>query len=268
MSSRTTYNELLEAGAHFGHLKRKWNPAMAPYIFMEKNGIHLIDLNKTLTKVEEAAAALKQIAKSGKKIMFVATKKQAKEVLAEKIPTINMPYVAERWPGGMLTNFQTIRKTIKKMSTIDKMLGDQTFTSISKKEKLTITREREKLQKVFGSIADMTRLPSALFIIDITKEHIAVAEAKRLNIPTFAIVDTNSNPKLVDYAIPANDDATKSIALIVDVMVKAIAEGLAERKTDKDASDKDEETEGAEAKDEKGDKGAERKGGAGVRKRK
>ncbi len=264
MSSRTTYNELLEAGAHFGHLKRKWNPAMAPYIFMEKNGIHLIDLNKTLVKVEEAAAALKQIAKSGKKIMFVATKKQAKEVLAEKVTPINMPFVAERWPGGMLTNFQTIRKTIKKMSTIDKMLGDEQFTKISKKEKLTISREREKLQKVFGSVADMSRLPAALFIVDITKEHIAVAEAKRLNIPTFAIVDTNSNPKDVDFAIPANDDATKSIALIVGVMVKAIEEGLAERKTDN--VDKDEEAEVAE--DAKGDKGGERKGGAGIRKRK
>jgi small subunit ribosomal protein S2 len=264
MSSRTTYNELLEAGAHFGHLKRKWNPAMAPYIFMEKNGIHLIDLNKTLVKVDEAAAALKQIAKSGKKIMFVATKKQAKEVLSEKITPINMPFVAERWPGGMLTNFQTIRKTIKKMSTIDKMLGDQQFATISKKEKLTISREREKLQKVFGSIADMTRLPAALFIVDITKEHIAVAEAKRLNIPTFAIVDTNSNPKDVDFAIPANDDATKSISLIVGIMAKAIAEGLEERKADKD-TDKDEETESAEP---KSDKGIDRKGGAGIRKRK
>ncbi len=243
MSSRTTYNDLLEAGVHFGHLKRKWNPGMAPYIFMEKNGIHIIDLNKTIVKIEEAAAALKNIAKSGKKILFVATKKQAKEVVTEKITAVNMPFVTERWPGGMLTNFATIRKTIKKMSIIDKMVIDDTFKSISKKERLTISREREKLQKVFGSIADLSRLPAALFIVDITKEHIAVAEAKRLNIPTFAIVDTNSDPKLVDYAIPANDDATKSIGLIIDIMSKAIAEGLSERKVDKDAEDKDKEGE-------------------------
>lgn len=243
MSSRTTYNDLLEAGVHFGHLKRKWNPGMAPYIFMEKNGIHIIDLNKTIVKIEEAAAALKNIAKSGKKILFVATKKQAKEVVTEKITAVNMPFVTERWPGGMLTNFATIRKTIKKMSIIDKMVVDDTFKSISKKERLTISREREKLQKVFGSIADLSRLPAALFIVDITKEHIAVAEAKRLNIPTFAIVDTNSDPKLVDYAIPANDDATKSIGLIIDIMSKAIAEGLSERKVDKDAEDKDKEGE-------------------------
>lgn len=210
---------------------------MAPYIFMEKNGIHIIDLNKTLVKIDEAATALKQIAKSGKKVLFVATKKQAKEVVSEKVKAVNMPYVTERWPGGMLTNFATIRKTIKKMASIDKLMVDPSFSGVSKKEKLTMSREREKLQKVFGSIADLTRLPAALFIVDITKEHIAVQEARRLNIPTFGIVDTNSDPKLVDYAIPANDDATKSIALIIEVMTKAIAEGLAERKVDKEAAE-------------------------------
>lgn len=243
MSERTTYNDLLEVGAHFGHLKRKWNPGMAPYIFMEKNGIHIIDLNKTLVKMDEAANALKQIAKSGKKILFVATKKQAKEIVSTTVAAVNMPFVTERWPGGMLTNFATIRKTIKKMATIDRMTTDASFSSISKKEKLTLSRERDKLQKVFGSIADLTRLPAALFIVDITKEHIAVAEAKRLNIPTFGIVDTNSDPRLVDYAIPANDDATKSIGLIVGAMAKAIAEGLAERKVDKDAEAADKENE-------------------------
>src|ERR1700741_3029086 len=214
--SRTTFNELLEAGAHFGHLKRKWNPAMAPYIFAEKNGIHIIDLNKTVLKIEEAADAIKQIARSGKKVLFVATKKQAKDIVAEKVKAVNMPYVTERWPGGMLTNFATIRKAVRKMAQIDKMATDGTFDNISKKEKLSISRERAKLEINLGSVADLTRLPSALFIVDITKEHIAVAEAKRLNIPTFAIVDTNSNPNQVDFAVPANDDASTSIAYIVE----------------------------------------------------
>jgi small subunit ribosomal protein S2 len=241
--SRVSYNELLEAGVHFGHLKRKWNPNMAPYIFMEKNGIHIIDLNKTVVKLEEAAEALKQIAKSGKKVLFVATKKQAKEIVADKVKNINMPYVTERWPGGMLTNFATIRKTIKKLSSLDKMETDGTFEIISKKERLTINREREKLNRLFGSIADMTRLPSALFIVDIVTEHIAVAEARRLNIPTFAIVDTNADPTLIDFPIPANDDSTKSISLIMDVVVKAIQEGLAERKIDKEKESEEKEKE-------------------------
>ncbi len=236
--SKTTYDALLEAGVHFGHLKRKWNPNMAPYIFMEKNGIHIIDLNKTLVKLDEAADALKQIAKSGKKILFVATKKQAKDIVADAVKNINMPYVTERWPGGMLTNFATIRKAVKKMSSIDKMATDGTFDVINKKEKLFITREREKLQRTLGSISDLVRLPAALFIVDITKEHIAVAEAKRLGIPTFAIVDTNSNPNMVDFAIPANDDSTKSISLIMQVICQAVQEGLSERKVEKD---KDEE---------------------------
>jgi small subunit ribosomal protein S2 len=248
--SRASYNDLLEAGVHFGHLKRKWNPNMAPYIFMEKNGIHIIDLNKTAVKLDEAAEALKQIAKSGKKIMFVATKKQAKEAVANTAKGINMPYITERWPGGMLTNFATIRKAIKKMSTIDKMKTDGTFDVIAKREKLLITREREKLEKTLGSISELGRLPSALFIVDITKEHIAVAEAKRLGIVTFAIVDTNSNPNAVDYAIPANDDATKSIQVILDVIGKAVIEGLSERKTDKD-KDSEETTEEVTAKAEK-----------------
>lgn len=236
MSSRTNFNDLLEAGAHFGHLKRKWNPAIAPYVFSEKNGIHIIDLNKTVVKIDEAAEALKQIAKSGKKILFVATKKQAKDIVAEKVKTTGMPYVTERWPGGMLTNFATIRKAVKKMSTIDKMTNDGTYSNISKNERLQISRVRAKLEANFGSIADLTRLPSALFIVDISKEHIAVAEAKRLNIPTFAIVDTNSNPNFVDYAIPANDDASTSIELIVGVITKAIEEGLSERKVDKETA--------------------------------
>jgi small subunit ribosomal protein S2 len=234
MSSRTNFNELLEAGSHFGHLKRKWNPAMAPYIFTEKNGIHIIDLNKTAVKVTEAAEALKQIAKSGKKILFVATKKQAKDIVAERVKPTGMPYVTERWPGGMLTNFATIRKAVKKMATIDKMSTDGTFANISKKEKLQISRERAKLETNLGSIADLTRLPAALFIVDISKEHIAVAEARRLNIPTFAIVDTNSDPNQVDYPIPANDDASTSIILITNIVTKAIEEGLAERKVDKE----------------------------------
>ncbi len=236
MSSRTNFNELLEAGSHFGHLKRKWNPAMAPYIFTEKNGIHIIDLNKTVAKIDEAANALKQIAKSGKKILFVATKKQAKDIVAEKVKAVNMPYVTERWPGGMLTNFATIRKAVKKMGTIDRMSTDGTFDTISKKEKLQISRVRAKLEINLGSIVDLSRLPAALFIVDISKEHIAVAEAKRLNIPTFAIVDTNSDPTAVDYPIPANDDASTSISLITGIITKAIEEGLAERKIDKETA--------------------------------
>jgi small subunit ribosomal protein S2 len=235
--ARISTDQLLEAGVHFGHLKSKWNPNMAPYIFMERNGIHVIDLNKTVVKLEEAAAALKQVAKSGKKILFVATKKQAKEIVAESVKKVNMPYVTERWPGGMLTNFATIRKAVKKMATIDKMAADGTYETISKKEKLTISREREKLETQFGSITDMSRLPAALFIVDISKEHIAVAEARRLNIPTFAIVDTNSNPNLVDYPIPANDDAAKSISLIMDVVIAAVQEGLSERKQEKEKGD-------------------------------
>jgi small subunit ribosomal protein S2 len=236
----TNYQELLDAGVHFGHLKRKWNPNMAPYIFMEKNGIHIIDLNKTIAKIDEATIAIKQIAKSGKKVLFVATKKQAKDIVGELVKKVNMPYVTERWPGGMLTNFATIRKAVKKMSSIDKMMTDGTFGNISKKERLQITRERAKLEKNLGSIADLSRLPAALFIVDINKEHIAVAEAKKLNIPTFAIVDTNSNPNEVDFPIPANDDASKSISVIVNTMVQAIEDGLAERKFDKDKQIEDE----------------------------
>ena len=236
MSARTSFNELLETGAHFGHLKSKWNPAMAPYIYAEKNGIHIIDLNKTVAKIDEAADALKQIARSGRKVLFVATKKQAKDIVAEKVKTVNMPYVTERWPGGMLTNFATIRKSVRRMSQIDKMFADGTFANVSKRERLQFSRERAKLETQFGSVADLTRLPAALFIVDITKEHIAVAEAKRLNIPTFAIVDTNSNPNQVDYAVPANDDASTSIAYIVELMVNAVKEGLSDRKMDKEAN--------------------------------
>lgn len=228
-----TFDQLLEAGCHFGHLKRKWNPAMAPYIFMERNGIHIIDLYKTAAKVEEAANALRQMAKSGKKVLFVATKKQAKEAIAEKAAAIGMPYVIERWPGGMLTNFPTIRKAVKKMTAIDKMESDGTFDNLSKREKLQITRQRAKLEKTLGSIADLNRLPSALFVVDVLKERIAVAEANRLGIPVFAMVDTNSNPNDVDFVIPANDDASKSIELVLDTVCAAIAEGLEERKVEK-----------------------------------
>ena len=231
--SRTNFETLLEAGCHFGHLKRKWNPAMAPYIFMERNGIHIIDLHKTAAMADNAAEALKQIAKSGKKILFVATKKQAKEVLAEKATSVGMPYVIERWPGGMLTNFPTIRKAVKKMATIDKLTADGTFSNLSKREILQISRQRAKLEKNLGSIADLTRLPSALFVVDVCKEHIAVREANRLGIPVFAIVDTNSNPSDIDFVIPANDDATKSIEVILDACCAAIAEGLEERKAEK-----------------------------------
>ena len=231
--SRTNFDQLLEAGCHFGHLRRKWNPAMAPYIFMERNGIHIIDLHKTVAKVDEAAEALKQIAKSGKKILFVATKKQAKDVVAEKAASVNMPYVIERWPGGMLTNFPTIRKAVKKMANIDKLMNDGTFSKLSKRELLQVTRQRAKLEKNLGSIADLTRLPSALFVVDVMKENIAVREANRLGIPVFAIVDTNSNPDNVDFVIPANDDASKSIEVILEACCAAIAEGLEERKVEK-----------------------------------
>lgn len=231
--SRTNFEQLLEAGCHFGHLKRKWNPAMAPYIFMERNDIHIIDLHKTVVKIDEAAAALKQIAKSGRKVLFVATKKQAKDVVAARAAEVSMPYITERWAGGMLTNFPTIRKAIKKMTTIDKMSTDGTFDNISKREKLQISRQREKLEKNLGSIADLTRLPSALFVVDVMKEHIAVKEAQRLGIPVFGIVDTNSNPNGIDFVIPANDDATKSVDVILAAMVQAMSEGLEERKIEK-----------------------------------
>lgn len=232
--SKTSFKELLDAGVHFGHLKRKWNPNMAPYIFMERNGIHIIDLQKTIVKLEEASAALKQIAKSGRKILFVATKKQAKELVSEKVKQINMPYVTERWPGGMLTNFPTIRKAVKKMSAIDKMATDGTFDHMSKRERLQITRQRAKLEKNLGSISDLTRLPAAMFVVDIAKEYIAVREANRLNIPVFAMVDTNSDPNMVEFLIPANDDASKSISLIVDKVCEAIGEGLEERKMERE----------------------------------
>ncbi|PNP94202.1 30S ribosomal protein S2 [Hoylesella timonensis] len=231
--SRTNFDQLLQAGSHFGHLRRKWNPAMAPYIFMERNGIHIIDLNKTVAKIDEAAEALKQIAKSGKKILFVATKKQAKDIVAEKAASVNMPYVIERWAGGMLTNFPTIRKAVKKMANIDKLMNDGTFANISKRELLQVTRQRAKLEKNLGSIADLTRLPSALFVVDVMKEHIAVKEANRLGIPVFAIVDTNSDPKNIDFVIPANDDAKDSIDVILTACCQAIAEGLEERKAEK-----------------------------------
>ncbi len=237
--SKISQEELLEAGVHFGHLTRKWNPKMAPYIFMEKNGIHLIDLNKTSVKLEESAEALKNIVKSGRKVLFVATKKQAKEIIETEAARVNMPFVTERWLGGMLTNFTTVRKSIKKMQTIDKMAVDGTYANINKKERLMLEREKAKLQRLFGGIADLNRLPAALFIVDIKREHIAIAEAKKLNIPTFAMVDTNSDPTVVDFPIPANDDAAKSIALIAKVMTNAIAEGLSERKKEKDAEDKE-----------------------------
>ena len=235
--SRTNFDQLLQAGCHFGHLRRKWNPAMAPYIIMERNGIHIIDLNKTVAKVDEAAEALKEIAKTGKKILFVATKKQAKDTVAEKAASINMPYVNERWAGGMLTNFPTIRKAVKKMTNIDKLLNDGTFSNLSKRELLQISRQRAKLEKNLGSIADLTRLPSALFVVDVMKEHIAVKEANRLGIPVFGIVDTNSDPKNIDYVIPANDDAKDSVEAILSAVCGAIAEGLEERKAEK-ADDK------------------------------
>ena len=231
--ARTNFDSLLQAGCHFGHLKRKWNPAMAPYIYTERNGIHIIDLHKTAAKIDEAADALKQIAKSGKKVLFVGTKKQTKEVIAEKAASINMPYVIERWPGGMLTNFPTIRKAVKKMANIDKLMNDGTFGNLSKRELLQITRQRAKLEKNLGSIADLTRLPSALFVVDVLKEQIAVKEANRLGIPVFGIVDTNSDPKNIDFVIPANDDAKDSVEIILNACCAAIAEGLEERKAEK-----------------------------------
>ena len=243
--SRTDFNTLLEAGTHFGHLKRKWNPKMAPYIFMEKNGIHIIDLHKTVLKIDEAAAAIKQIAKSGRRVLFVATKKQAKEIVAEKVAAVGMPYVTERWAGGMLTNFPTIRKAVKKMATIDKMTNDGTFDNFSKREKLQIARQRAKLEKNLGSIADLTRLPAALFVVDVQKEANAVKEAKRLSIPVFAMVDTCCDPTDIDYVIPANDDAAKSIAVVVEAMCAAIAEGSEERKLEKEKEAQEAEAEGA-----------------------
>lgn len=233
--ARVTFEELLDAGVHFGHLKRKWNPSMAPYIFMERNGIHVIDLYKTIAKVDEAANALKQIAKSGKKVLFVSTKKQAQDIVESKVKPTGMPYMVYRWPGGMLTNFATIRKAVKKMSSIDKLMNNpDMYNNVSKRERLQIQRERSKLEIQFGSISDLNRLPAALFIIDINKEHIAVKEARKLNIPTFAMVDTNTDPNLVDFPIPSNDDASKSISIIVELMAKAIEEGLMERKSEKD----------------------------------
>ena len=265
--SHTSIQQLLDAGVHFGHLRRKWNPAMAPYIFMEKEGIHIIDLQKTQVKLAEATAALKNIAKSGRKVLFVATKKQAKDIVADQVKGINMPYVTERWPGGMLTNFPTIRKAVKKMSSIDKMATDGTFDNMSKREKLQVSRQRAKLEKNLGSIADLTRLPAAMFIVDICKEHIAVHEARRLNIPIFAMVDTNSDPNLVDFPIPANDDASKSISLILDIICKAMQEGLDERKMEREKegdaprgkkgdTDEDVDEEGEEFGEERGKHGA------------
>ena len=237
---QVTTQQLLDAGCHFGHLKRKWNPHMAPYIFMERNGIHIIDLQKTQAKLEEAAQALRQIARSGRKVLFVATKKQAKDIIIDRVTPVDMPYVTERWPGGMLTNFPTIRKAVKKMSTIDRMATDGTFDNMSKREKLQISRQRAKLEKNLGSIAEMSRLPAALFVVDILKEHIAVSEARRLNIPIFGIVDTNSDPELIDFPIPANDDAANSIAIILDVVVNALKEGGNERSMEKENDDQNE----------------------------
>ena len=248
--SNTNFDELLNAGCHFGHLTRKWNPKMAPYIFMERNDIHIIDLNKTAIMLDKASAALRQIAKSGRKILFVATKKQAKDIVAEKISNINMPFVTERWPGGMLTNFPTIRKAVKKMTTIDKMEKDGTFAHLSKREKLQISRQRAKLEKNLGSIADLTRLPAALFVVDVMKEYIAVKEANTLGIPVFAIVDTNSNPEGIDFVIPANDDASTSISLIIDKVAGAIKEGLTERKAEREKEGDKKNAEKAEVQDE------------------
>lgn len=240
--------QLLDAGVHFGHLKKKWNPKMLPYIFAEKKGIHIIDLNKTVEGLQETAAAMKSIAKSGKKIMFVATKKQAKEIVADCAKRINMPFVTERWLGGMLTNFNTVRKSVKKMQSIEKMLSDGSIDNLTKKERLTLTRDKDKMEKVLGGIAQISRIPAALFLVDIGHEHIALAEAKRLNITTFGMVDTNCDPNKVDYPIPANDDATKSIAIILNYLTAAILEGLAERQAEKDDEDSREDEESAEAK--------------------
>lgn len=249
--SRVTFEELLDAGVHFGHLKRKWNPNMAPYIFMERNGIHIIDLYKTQAKLDEAANALRQLARSGKKVLFVATKKQAKNIVAEEIAKVGMPYVTERWPGGMLTNFATIRKAVRKMSNIDKLMVSDAYLNLSKRERLQIQREREKLEKSLGSIADLNRLPSAIFVVDIIKEHIAVAEARKLNIPTFAITDSNTNPNLITFPIPGNDDASKSIALIIRLMAEAIEEGLNDRKLAKEKNQEEKEAEEDDFLDEK-----------------
>lgn len=241
--AKVNIQELLDSGVHFGHLTRKWNPNMAPYIYTERNGVHIIDLYKTVAKIEETSEALKKIANSGRKVLFVATKKQAKDVVAEKAKAIGMPYITERWPGGMLTNFVTIRKAVKKMSSIDRMKTDGSFDALSKREKLQINRQREKLEKNLGSIADMTRLPGAIFVVDIKKEHIAIAEAQNLNIPIFAMVDTNSDPRLVDFVIPSNDDASKSIDKVLSYITDAIAEGLSDRKSDKEKEDGIEEEE-------------------------
>ncbi len=266
--NKSLHQQLLEAGVHFGHLKKKWNPKMLPYIFAEKNGIHIIDLNKTIEGLEESAAALKSIAKSGKKIMFVATKKQAKEIVAEAAAKVNMPFVTERWLGGMLTNFQTIRKSVKKMQSIEKMLQDGTMDSVTKKERLTLTRSKDKMEKVLGGISQMGRTPAALFMVDISHEHIALAEAKRLGINTFAMVDTNSDPTKVDFAIPSNDDATKSIAIIVNYLTAAIMEGLQERSQNKEEDNEEEvSTErmrGLDIDEEGGEKGERRGRGAGA----
>ena len=241
--AKVNIQELIDSGVHFGHLTRKWNPNMAPYIYTERNGVHIIDLYKTVAKIEETSEALKKIANSGRKVLFVATKKQAKDVVAEKAKAIGMPYITERWPGGMLTNFVTIRKAVKKMSSIDRMKTDGSFDALSKREKLQINRQREKLEKNLGSIADMTRLPGAIFVVDIKKEHIAIAEAQNLNIPIFAMVDTNSDPRLVDFVIPSNDDASKSIDKVLSYITDAIAEGLSDRKSDKEKEDGIEEEE-------------------------
>lgn len=267
--NKSLHQQLLEAGVHFGHLKKKWNPKMLPYIFAEKNGIHIIDLNKTIEGLEESAAALKSIAKSGKKIMFVATKKQAKEIVAEAAAKVNMPFVTERWLGGMLTNFSTIRKSVKKMQSIEKMLEDGTMDSVTKKERLTLSRSKEKMEKVLGGISQMSRVPAALFMVDISHEHIALAEAKRLGISTFAMVDTNSDPTKVDFAVPANDDATKSIAIIVQYLTAAIMEGLEERSQNKEEDENEEtaevNTRGMDMNEEEGERerGERRGGGAG-----
>ena len=251
MAKKIDHKELLDAGVHFGHLKRKWHPKMAPYIFMEKNGIHVIDLNKTIACLDDASNAMKNIVRSGRKIMFVATKKQARDIVSQEADRLKMPHVTERWLGGMLTNFTTIRKSLKKMSSIDKMMKDESYTNLAKRERLMISREKEKLEKVLGGIADLTRLPAALFVVDIKREHIAVAEANKLNIPVFAIVDTNSDPTAVDFPIPANDDAFKSISLLVKAFGAAVEEGLSERKKDKDEARLSEEEEAKKAVDAK-----------------
>ena len=271
MENTSLQQQLLEAGVHFGHLKKQWNPKMLPYIFAEKKGIHIIDLNKTVEGLQESAAALKAIARSGKKIMFVATKKQAKEIVSECARKVNMPFVTERWLGGMLTNFNTVRKSVKKMQSIEKMLADGSAESLTKKERLTLTRDKEKMEKVLGGIAQISRVPAALFMVDIGHEHIALAEARKLNISTFGMVDTNCDPNKIDFAIPANDDATKSISIIVNYLTAAIAEGLQERQADKDDDDSSDTEESAEAKaarfEQKADGGDDRNkrgGGRGV----